>query len=380
METTALKQEFRRVYSSEPGGVAVAPGRVNLIGEHTDYNGGFVLPCALEFSTKVVYKPRQDRTVRVRSLNYNSQDIEFSLDQPLVPVDCHWANYIIGVYYSFIKMGYSVKGADLLIWGDVPQGAGLSSSAALEVAVAGAINTQENLHITPADVALIGQFTENSFLDCQTGIMDQMVSANAKAGHALLLDCEDLSMRHIPVPRDFQLLVVDSNFKRTLVGSEYNQRRKECEEAASVLDISSLRHASLEQVTASQSRLSKNAFKRAMHVVTENQRTLDASDALSRQDFSMLRRLMFASHESMRHDFEITVDQTNFLVDIIREEAGESGAARMTGGGFGGAIVAFVMPDAVERVVAAIRTQYVRQFSLIPSVYLCNAGRGMHIV
>jgi galactokinase len=377
MDTTALKQEFKRVYDAEPCGIAIAPGRVNLIGEHTDYNGGFVLPCALGFSTKVAYRPRRDNLVRVRSLNYNNQEITFSLDKPLTPIECHWANYIIGVYYSFIKMGYSVKGADLLVWGNVPQGAGLSSSAALEVSVACAINTQEDLRITPTDIALIGQFTENSFLGCQTGIMDQMISANAKAGHALLLDCEDLSVRHIPVPKDFQLLVVDSNFKRTLVGSEYNQRRKECE-AAAALDVPSLRHASMDELVAGQSRMKKNAFKRALHIVSENQRTMDAAQALIEEDFSTLRDLMYASHESMRHDFEITVAQTDYLVEIIRQESGESGAARMTGGGFGGAIVAFLRPDVVERVRLAIGERYSREFALTPAIYQCNAGPGMH--
>lgn len=380
MTKATLEQEFQRLYGRDPESVAVAPGRVNLIGEHTDYNDGFVLPCALEFTTQVAYRPRKDRTVRVTSLNYNNEQVCFRLDEPLVPGDCSWANYIIGVYYAFQKTGWKLNGADLMIHGNVPQGAGLSSSAALEVAVACAVNEQNKCRIAPMDIALLGQFAENGFLGCQTGIMDQMISALAKERHALLLDCEDLSGKHIPIPDDLKLLVVNSNYKRTLVGSEYNQRRSECEKAASCLGVSSLRHVTLEQLAAEQLSMDKNAYKRARHVISENRRTLAAAEALTRNDFATLREMMFASHASLRDDFEVTVPATDLLVEIIREEAGESGAARMTGGGFGGAVVAFLRPDVVDRVSHAIQLRYSARFDLAPTIYQCNAGPGMHLL
>lgn len=380
MEIAAFKQRFQRIYHDEPTAVSVAPGRVNLIGEHTDYNGGFVLPCALDFKTKVAFKGRCDSMVRVTSINYHNEQVSFDLSEPLAPGSCHWANYVMGVYYAFISKGYSVQGADLVISGNVPQGAGLSSSAALEVALAGAIAAQNNLNVTSSDIALLGQFSENQFLGCQTGIMDQMIAAHGKKDHALLMDCEDLSIRQIPVHKDFRLLVVNSNFKRTLVGSEYNQRRRECEEAASALDVPSLRYATLEKVIAGQSSMSKNAFKRALHVVSENDRTLAAAEALEHNDFKSLRELMFASHDSLRDNFEVTVPATDYLVEIIKGEAGESGAARMTGGGFGGAVVALLLPDAVERVISAVLHQYPKQLGIIPDIYKCEPGEGMHLV
>ncbi len=379
MKTNAFKRHFQELYSHQPTAVAVAPGRVNLIGEHTDYNAGFVLPCALGFATQVAFRARQDKIVRVTSVNYSGEQVSFNLDAQLVPTECHWANYVIGVYYAFQHQGHHPMGADLLIYGDVPQGAGLSSSAALEVAVAAAINEQNEFGFGLTDLALIGQFTENKFLGCQTGIMDQMISAHGKAGHALLLDCNDLSNRHISIPDNLKLLIVNSNFKRELVGSEYNQRRLECEGAAAKLNVSSLRHADTEQLAAYQSQLTSNEFKRASHIVSEIQRTLDAAESLTTGDFDTLRQLMYASHASLKDDFEVTVPATDCLVDIVRKHAGSDGGARMTGGGFGGAIVALLKPEVVAKVISAIEYEYPRRFDLAPSIYQCDIGDGLRM-
>jgi galactokinase len=374
-----MRGAFQKVYGVAATGVVSAPGRVNLIGEHTDYNQGFVLPCALEFHTRVAFRPRADSRVQVTSLNYGLETVRFDFAQRLHRGPCDWVNYIVGVYDVLLKLGHRLRGADLLIMGNVPQGAGLSSSAALEVAVGGALNAMNECGLSPQDIARIGQQTENDFLDCQTGIMDQMVSACARQGHALLLDCEDLSTQQIPMVAGYELLIINSNVKRSLVGSEYNQRRLDCETAAKTLGIPSLRHASVERLQEGRTDMSENAYRRALHVITENERTCQAAEALARNDFSTLRELMYASHDSLRDYFEVTVPETDFLVDLIRSQSGDAGAARMTGGGFGGAVVALVEPALVETVSQALREAYPRTFGLQPDIYRCRTGNGMRL-
>jgi galactokinase len=379
MKKEMVKQRFKEIYKSEPDGIASSPGRVNLIGEHTDYNDGFVLPCALGFSTQAVFQSRPDKLFSVTSLDYDNQQETFSVDQTVSIGKYQWANYVKGVVYAFQSRGLTVKGANLVVTGDVPQGAGLSSSAALELAIAGALNHMNNHNLSQQELALIGQQAENEFMNCQCGIMDQLISALGTKGHALLIDCLDLSTAQIAIPADLDIVIINSNVKRELVDSEYNQRRIECEDAAKVLGVSSLRSADLDMLLSIKKQLPEKTYRRAHHVITENKRTQQAADALKNNDFPLIRKLMLASHQSLHTDFEVTVPATHALVEMVMQAAGDNGAARMTGGGFGGAIVALLKTEVTGKVIKHVRHEYPQQFGLEPDVFVCKASHGLKV-
>lgn len=370
---------FSRLFGQQVQGVSSAPGRVNLIGEFTDYNLGFVLPAALNFRTQVAFAPRQDGFIRVCSLNYPGESDQFALAQPLSQGPSQWGNYVRAVVFVLQRAGHVLHGADLLISSDVPQGAGLSSSAALEVAVAGALSALSGLQLSPAQLALFGQQAENDFMDCQCGIMDQMCAATAKPGQAMLLDCQSLETRHYPIPASLSLVIINSNYPRKLVDSEYNARRQDCETACQLLGVASLRDASLADLTANADRLPPQVYRRAHHVISENARVLAAVAALSAADLPRLRQLMAASHQSLRDDFAVTVPATDGLVEICAKALGEQGAVRMTGGGFGGAIICLCPPDLIPQVQAAVAAQYQARFGLQADIYVCTAGTGWQL-
>lgn len=378
MNTTELKNEFKRAFGYEAEAGMYAPGRVNLIGEHTDYNDGFVLPCAISFKNIIAYRKRDDNQVNIISVNYNGDKDTFNLDEDIVHGKQQWANYVRSVIYVLKKRGHLLYGVDMMMYGDVPQGGGLSSSAALEVCVGGVMNEVANLHLNPTEIAQIGQQAENEFMGCQCGIMDQLISANGRENRALLIDCEDFSFTPISVPENITLIIVNSNYKRELVDSEYNIRRAECEEAAKAMQVKSLRHATMALLEENKSKMSELAFKRARHVITENERTEKAAVALRDNNFKDLRTYINASHDSLRDDFEVTVPATDGLVQICREALGEDGAARMTGGGFGGCIVCLCKPEKVDAVLQAIDEKYEKEFGLVAAPYVCKADKGMH--
>lgn len=380
MTHSNLNHRFQEQFGADADGTSMSPGRVNIIGEFTDYNGGFVLPCALDFFTAVTYKRRNDSKVRVISQDYPGEVEEFDLAEVIVPGDCQWGNYIRAMVYVMKSCDYPLKGMDMYITSDVPQGAGLSSSAALELAVAGAFNLSSQLGLTPVELAVLGQRAENEFMDCQCGIMDQLISALGQKDKSLLIDCEDLSTRAIAIPEDLSVVIVNSNYKRKLVDSEYNQRRSDCESAASVMGVSSLRHADLEQLESCKDGMTDNAYKRALHVITENNRTVEAAKALAENDMAALRQLMSASHHSLKHHFEVTVPATDGLVEICQQAVGDRGAVRMTGGGFGGAIVCLCRGEVVDAVLDAVEAQYHPRFGLRASVFVCQAGNGLRHV
>ncbi|WP_145544048.1 galactokinase [Yersinia frederiksenii] len=378
----SLKQHtqaiFRQQFHHEPEITIKAPGRVNLIGEHTDYNDGFVLPCAIDYETVISCGKRDDRQIRVIAADYeNKQDI-FSLDAPIVPhPEYRWADYVRGVVKHLQLRHADFGGADLVISGNVPQGAGLSSSASLEVAVGQALQSLYQLPLSGVELALNGQEAENQFVGCNCGIMDQLISALGEQGHALLIDCRTLETRAVPMPDNVAVVIINSNVKRGLVDSEYNTRRQQCETAARFFGVKALRDVDPNLFFSIQDELDPVVAKRARHVITENERTLAAADALARGDLKLMGQLMHESHISMRDDFEITVPPIDHLVDIVKSVIGEQGGVRMTGGGFGGCIVALMPTSLVEQVRAAVAREYPKYSDgRTETFYVCQASQG----
>ncbi|MEQ5140786.1 galactokinase [Proteus vulgaris] len=372
-----VTRSFTSIFGYAPTHFIQAPGRVNLIGEHTDYNDGFVLPCAINYQMIVVAAKREDNIIRVIAVDYQNEVDEFSLDNTIefLP-NKMWANYVRGVIYFLQKDNYSFHGMDIAISGNVPQGAGLSSSAALEVAIGQTIKALYQLPISQKEIALNGQKAENQFVGCNCGIMDQLISACGEENHALLIDCRSLDTFAVTMPENMVVMIINSNKKRGLVDSEYNTRRQQCEEAAKILNIKALRDATLDDLLAKKTLMSEVVYRRARHVITENNRTQEAAEALRKGDLTTLSQLMMQSHHSMRDDFEITVKEIDSLVEIVKSTIGDRGGVRMTGGGFGGCVVALVTPDLVDKVVDSVKTQYEAKTGLKETIYVCSASQG----
>lgn len=376
-----VKTAFIDLWGYKPTHIIQAPGRVNLIGEHTDYNDGFVLPCAINYQTLVAAARRDDNLVRVVSVDYNNAIDEFDLTQEITSEPSKmWANYIRGVVKYLQVRGHQFHGADIAVSGNVPQGAGLSSSAALEVVIGQTFKVLYNLEISQAEIALNGQQAENEFVGCNCGIMDQMISAEGQANHAMLLDCRSLETEAVSMPEDMAVVIINSNKKRGLVDSEYNIRREQCEIAARTFGVKALRDVSIEMFNARCHELDETVAKRARHVITENDRTLAAAKALREQDLATMAELMAASHASMRDDFAITCQEIDTLVDIVKQVIGDQGGVRMTGGGFGGCIVAIMPPQLVDAVKTAVAEHYEAQTGLKESIYVCQAKQGAGLV
>ncbi len=376
-----LKTEFSLAYDTKPSCIVKAPGRVNLIGEHTDYNDGFVLPCALDFAAYVAVTKRDDQEVHVSALDYNKESCVFHINQEIkFDLDYMWSNYIRGIFQVLIEQGYRLSGVSLMLVGDVPQGAGLSSSAALEVGVTLALSSLFNLELSSTDIALIAQKAENDFVGCQCGIMDQFASAKSERQHALLIDCRTLLATSVKLPQELSILVIHSGVQRGLVDSAYNQRRKECEQAAEYFAVPTLRDLTLDEVLTQQEQMDELIFKRAKHVVSENERVLSMVRALQTSDLKQISQLMRASHYSLDQDYEVTVEPLNILVDLIHDIIGEQGGVRMTGGGFGGCVVALCPHDMVDAVNVQIKTHYTQQSGLKATVYRCSAEQGAQVL
>lgn len=371
-------EAFEKAFGAKPARVVQAPGRVNLIGEHTDYNDGFVLPCAINHGTVIAASPRNDKIIRVVAADYRGEIDEFRLDSAIEPKsDVLWPNYVRGVVKYLQESGLPLRGADLALAGDVPQGAGLSSSASLEVAVAQAFKTLQGFtQLSPTDMALIAQRAENRFVGCNCGIMDQLISARGETAHALLIDCRSLEAKAVPMPEDLAVMIVHSRVRRGLVDSEYNTRRAQCEEAAKHFGVKALRDLDLATLNARAHELEPTVLRRARHVITENQRTTDAAAALAAGDLRKMGALMAASHDSMRDDFEITVSAIDQLVSILQKAIGEIGGARMTGGGFGGCVVALMPQTKVAEVQAAVEREYRAPTGEAGTIYVCRASAG----
>jgi galactokinase len=379
MEREAVGRAFRKRYG-RAARIFRAPGRVNLIGEHTDYNGGFVLPMAIERETVVAAAPRADRTVRAYSAGLN-EELSFDLDHPNPPRRGVWLDYVEGVAQALESRGVLLSGADLLIDSDVPAGAGLSSSAALEISTGLALARVSGREVDGVTLALAGQQAEHTYVGTLCGIMDQFVAALARERHALLIDCRSLEAEPVPLDTTSAAFVVsDTRVKHELSSSEYNVRRAECARGVELLrerlpGITQLRDVSREDFQRHADVLPDPILRRCRHVVTENERTLDAARALRAGDLAEMGRLMYESHYSLRDDYEVSSPELDVLVEIARGLPGVLGA-RMTGGGFGGSTVSLVRREAVEEFERALSEGYERETGKRPAILVSEAGAG----
>jgi len=369
---------FRDRYGSDPALVVRAPGRVNLIGEHTDYNDGFVFPMAIDRAAWIALRPREDGRVVATSLDFD-ETREFDLGGLGKKETDGWIEYLKGTAWALLDAGHVLKGFDGVVAGDVPLGAGLSSSASIEMATARALAAASGLRWDPAPMALLGQRAENKWVGVNCGIMDQLISAAGVEDKALLIDCRSLETRAVPLPRGTVIAVLDTATRRGLVDSAYNERRAQCEAAAKIFGVKALRDVSSEQLAARAAELEPTTLRRARHVVTEDERTLAAAEAMRKDDATELGRLMNESHESLRYDFEVCNDGLNVMVDEARRAPGCFGA-RMTGAGFGGCAVALVAADRSSAFVRRVDAGYREATGLDPKVYVCRATNGAEIV
>lgn len=375
---TRLHAAFRRQFGASPTYCARAPGRVNLIGEHTDYNDGFVLPMAIDRDIWIVFAPREDRQARLWSVDFG-QGSAFGLDALARDPSAPWSDYVRGVAWALRERGLALRGMDAVVQGTVPIGAGLSSSAALEVAAGLALLASSGESLPLPGLALACQRAENEFVGNRCGIMDQFISALGRAGHALFLDCRTLEYAYVPLPKGYRIVVANSMVRRALVDSAYNERRAQCEEAAKVIGVRALRDADESALESARARMSAGVYRRALHVVTENARVLRAVDAMRRGDAAAFGALMEASHASLRDDYEVSCRELDLLVAIARRQPGCLGA-RMTGAGFGGCTVNLVESGVVDAFVPALREGYRAATGLDAEIYVCDAADGAGVL
>jgi len=354
-----------------------APGRINLIGEHTDYNDGFVMPAAINLSCWVAVAPTDNRAIQVHSFNFQESRV-FDLDRPRRLGN--WSDYIQGVAIMLERSGYRLPGAKMLIWSDVPIGSGLSSSAALEIAGGLALLDTQPSSCDRARLALDCQRAENDFVGARCGIMDQFISSQGKAGHALMLDCRSLQPRFIPFPEDLCLVICNSLVKHDIAAGEYNRRRAECEEgvrlvSAQIPNLVSLRNLSLSDLERFRELLPATIYKRCQHVVTENQRVVGAAAALEQNQLQQLGELMAESHRSLRDQYEVSCPELDLLVEVAGQTEGVHGA-RMTGGGFGGCTINVVSRRTAAQVAETIARKYKAQTGVAPEIYISSPSQG----
>jgi galactokinase len=384
LDVNATKTSHTRRFGIDPA-VFTAPGRVNLIGEHTDYSEGFVMPAAIDFATLAAISARSDNQIAIYSENFGEQsefDLEFLPHHPRH----HWSDYPVGVVTILREAGVPVGGFNLTLNGDVPLGSGLSSSASVEVATATAILglLGESSRFTPPEVARLCQRAENHFVGTQSGIMDQFISCCGAEGHALLLDCRDLSYRLSPIPDGLSIVICNSMVKHSHAGGEYNTRRAEIEAGAQIIkmhrpEICYLRDVTMADLDRWGDEMLDNVLKRCRHVVSENLRTVAAADALDRGDLETLGRLMAESHVSYRDDFEASCREADILVELAAREPACVGA-RLTGGGFGGCTVNLVHSSEAEGFAKKLVEEYFASTGIAAEIYLCRAAAGAHQV
>ena len=374
MNIENLKAEFSRRYDGASPRIFRAPGRVNLIGEHTDYNDGYVMPCAIDFATYVAAAAREDRKLRVASMNF-AGEYEFDLDNPTADAAESWARYVQGVALILERDGFRLTGANLLIDSTVPIGAGLSSSAALEISNGFALASIAGAKIEKWALAKIGQRAEHEFAGVRSGIMDQFASVFGTANHALFLDCRSLDWQPIPLS-SAQFIICNTKTKHDLADGEYNKRRADCEQAAALLGHKSLRDVTINEFNEKGNDLPERLLRRARHVITENVRVLAAVNSLKNGDLTKFGRLMNASHESLRMDYEVSSDELDLMVEIVRRQTGVLGA-RMTGGGFGGCTVNLLEAKASDEFIETVSAEYKGATGITPEIYVCRAAAGV---
>ena len=356
-----------------------APGRVNLIGEHTDYNDGFVMPAAIGFYTWIAAAKREDRILEAYSDHFEEK-ITFSLDALDGPPRKHWSDFIRGVAATFEGAGYKLAGANLVIHTDVPLGGGLSSSASLEVATALALTVPAGIAVPRLELAKLCQAAENQYVGARCGIMDQFIASFGVSGSALMLDCRSLKYQLIPVPRDLRLVVCNSMVRHEHASGEYNRRRADCEAGVKLLaqhlpGIRALRDVGIADLDKYKDALPETIYRRCRHVVSENQRVLDAAKALESGDPDGFGGLMYASHASLRDDYEVSCKELDLLVELASSSPGIYGA-RMTGGGFGGCTVNLVRAEHAAAFEAQMARTYQQATGIAPDIYVCEPAQG----
>ena len=380
-----LFEKFKELFGdTSDARLYFSPGRVNLIGEHTDYNGGHVFPCALTIGTYGVAKKRNDNKIHFYSMNLdNFGVIEVTLDDLSYHAEYNWANYPLGVVWAFAEKGYTLDyGFDMVIWGNIPNGSGLSSSASLEVLTGVVLKDLYNIDaLTMTDLALIGQYSENNFNRCNCGIMDQFAVAMGKADNAIFLDTSTLNFEYAPVKlKDAKIIITNSKVKHSLVDSAYNTRRQECADALAALQtevsIESLGDLDMETFEKYKSVIGDPIKEqRAKHAVAENQRTIDAVAALKADNIELFGQLMNQSHISLRDDYEVSCEEIDILVDLAWNTPGVIGS-RITGGGFGGCTVSIVKNDAIDTFIETIGTAYKEKVGHEAEFYTVEIGDG----
>lgn len=373
-----LPDAFRQLYGQPPR-LFRAPGRVNLIGEHTDYNDGYVMPVAIDLACWVAIAPRDDRRLVVRSHNLQ-ETVELDLDEAHPRPRKSWTDYVQGVAVVLKQSGRLLRGANMLIQSEVPIGSGLSSSAAIEVATGLALLSNSGEPMKKLDLARACQRAENEFVGARCGIMDQFAACFGQPGHALLLDCRSLESRPLPLPAEVALVICDSGVRHELAGGEYNTRRAQCESGVRVLarhrpQIHALRDATMEDLERDSKELDEVVYRRCRHVVTENARVLQAAEALEKRDLRNFGRLMAESHRSLREDYEVSCAELDLLEELAGHSAGVYGA-RMTGGGFGGCTINLVEREQVEEFRRSVSVGYQQATGRLPKVYVCEAAAG----
>ncbi|WP_200761488.1 galactokinase [Poriferisphaera corsica] len=377
-QLSSLCDQFSTFFKEAPTHAAIAPGRVNLIGEHTDYNDGFVLPMAIERQTLMVASFRDDDQVHLKSTAFDEKAI-FSLSSNIPTGEPTWSNYLRGPISYCLEKGITPpSGFNVLLDSTVPGGGGLSSSASLEVAMATLVETLADKNLDPVQKALICQKAEHIYAGTPCGIMDQFISAMGQEGSALLIDCR--SHETTPVKLDdpnIVIIITNSNKAHELSGGEYAERREQCESAARTLGVKALRDATLDQLKDAREKLDPVTYRRALHIITENQRTLEAASVLNNGNFLAMGPLMFASHESMKNDFEITTPELDLLVTLAADMA-EQGVigSRMTGGGFGGCTVTLAYAEYAMPIMKSLCTRYREQTGIEPSAFITRPAAG----
>lgn len=382
MDISTLKQEFLRLYgaSQHKSYIYFAPGRVNLIGEHTDYNGGFVFPCALNFGTYLAVRKRDDRLLKLASVNFDYKS-EIDTGDINKKQDDKWVNYPLGVLNEFLKLGVKLTGLEMLFYGNVPNGAGLSSSASIEIATAVAINELFNAGLNGVEMAQLGQRAENEFVGVNCGIMDQFASAMGKANSAIFLDCITLDYKLVPLKlKGYKLIISNTNKRRGLADSKYNERRAECEKAVEFIrpykPISFLGEIDIDEFRMLEPKIpNETVRKRARHVVTEIDRTRRAVEELNAGNIEKFGQLMNGSHDSLRDDYEVTGNELDTLVEEARKIPGVLGS-RMTGAGFGGCTVSLVPENEIQNFINKVGENYNKKTGLKADFYIAEIGDG----
>lgn len=379
--TETLKQKaddaFRSKYGTRPIFVVQAPGRVNLIGEHTDYSEGFVMPVAVDLGVAVAFHPREDELLRLYSIDYNKL-IEVDLTN-FTKGEAGWQEYVKGIAWALTEEGIALTGWDGVVVGNVPIGAGLSSSAALEIALAKVFSLTSKFEKSPAELAVIGQRAENHWVGVNVGIMDQLISASGKRGFAVQIDCRSLEYEYVQIPEGVSFMVLDTGTRRKLTNSAYNARREECQAASKILGVATLRDANITMLEDKKDQMPGVVYKRARHVIGENNRVHAFNSAMGSGDLQEIGKLINKSHKSLNEDYEVSSRELNVIVEIAQSHPACLGA-RMTGAGFGGCALAVIAIDKIEEFSEAVHLEYHKKTGIEPNIFSVESADGVQVL